>query len=87
MFFEGIGADFSATMGHLSGIMATGRRTSMDNTDNDKQRRYEQDLIHRAVAFAHKHGLDPLEAVRDFLDVALICRGSALAVCTAARWN
>ncbi|MBL7134498.1 MAG: hypothetical protein ISS78_10405 [Phycisphaerae bacterium] len=37
--------------------------------------------------FAQKHGLDPLDAIRDFLDVALICRGTAVAVCEAARYN
>jgi len=59
----------------------------MHKNDPDRQRQNEKALISKAVEFAQKHGLDPLDAVRDFLDVALICRGTAAAVCRASRYN
>jgi len=59
----------------------------MHRNDPHRQRNNEKALVTKAVEFAQKHGLDPLDAIRDFLDVALICRGTAVAVCVAARYN
>jgi len=44
-------------------------------------------LMRCAMAFARTHDLEPLEVLRDFLDLALIRRGLGRQSLQQARWN
>ena len=57
-------------------------------TERPTQPRDQTEALMRcAMAFARKHNLEPLEVLRDFLDLAIIRRGLGKQSRQRTRWN